>query len=260
MCRNLFASLGLQPATGFVPRCHTWIESQCLPGFSSLTAPSPHSRDSGDSSPRAAHSQVFSTSQRAYANRSLRVCSTPQALRGLRPSESDPGSISTRFPALTPSPLSVSQGFHPLTSPCPHPRSTPAPLRAGILRDLGLLAPCGTGSPLRLQPTLEYCSRSGAFRCACSFTHRTSKQLSWPSRLQGSLRKSPRTLRSNPPGVSTPSGFTGDLSSISTLRWRPPSWRFYLMAANFLFNPPGSRGYCFPSGLNQPSPADRKPS
>jgi len=153
-------------------------------------------------------------------NRSLRVCSTPQALRGLRPSEFDPGSIGARFPALTPSPLSVSQGFHPVTTPCPHARLTPAPLCAGILRDHGLLVPCGTGSPLRLRPTLEYYSRSGAFRCACSFTHKTSKQLSWPSRLQGFLREPPRVLRLNPLEVSTSSGFAGGVSSISTLRWR----------------------------------------
>jgi len=65
-------------------------------------------------------------------NRSLRVCSTPQALRGLRPSELDPGSIGARFPALTPASLSVSQGFHPMTTPCPHARLTPTPSRAGI--------------------------------------------------------------------------------------------------------------------------------
>jgi len=151
----------LQGLTAHLP----WDEAQGLPGFRSLTAPSPMRPDNGDSSPRATHPQVFTTSRRVNSRLRLVGLFHPTGTPRVPSSGHDHESIGTGLPVLASTPLSASQGFH--SPPRDDPMSSEPPRHYA----LGLLATAGTpcrlaptGSPLRLGPTLKHSSRFGALR------------------------------------------------------------------------------------------------
>jgi len=152
-----YPSMGFSRLQGItIRRC--CFEIQRLPGFGSLSAPSSRSRDNRDSGPCATRPQVFSTSRRAYNHRDLQVCSTLLALRGFDLQSLTVNRAVTCFQDPTPTPLAASQGFHSgpvstLNVFCPHDSTHQDSRRTR------LLIPCGIGSPLRLGPTLEFCSR-----------------------------------------------------------------------------------------------------
>lgn len=151
----------LQGLTAHLP----WDEAQGLPGFRSLTAPSPMRPDVGDSSPRASRPQVFATSRRDNSRLRLVGLFHPTGTPRVQSSGPDHESIGTGLPVLASAPLSASQGFHPPSRDDPISSGPPRDYALGPLATTEAprrLAP--TGSPLRLGPTLKHWSRLGAFR------------------------------------------------------------------------------------------------
>jgi hypothetical protein len=151
----------LQGVTAHLP----WDEAQGLPGFRSLTAPSPMRPDVGDSSPHATRPQAFSTSRRIISRLRLVGLFHPTGTPRVPSSGLDHESIGTGLPVLASAPLSASQGFHLPSRDDPISSEPPRHYALGLFAATEAprrLAP--TGSPLRLGPTLKHSSRFGALR------------------------------------------------------------------------------------------------
>jgi hypothetical protein len=229
-----YPSLGFGRLQGLTMRC-CCFEIQRLPGFPSLSAPSSRSRDNRDSRPCAARPQVFSTSRRAYDHRDLQVCSTLLALRGFDLQSLTTNRAVSCFQDLAPTPLSTSQGFHPCCTStlnvfCPHD------LTHQDSRAAGLLVPCGTGSPLRFQPTLKLCSRFIASRQRMQF-HPPAPETTLLA-FQGLQGISQHHLEhALPSQSSTLSGLTGDIGGNSPCG-APPLLTFAPCDSELSLRPP----------------------
>jgi hypothetical protein len=123
-----FPFMGFSRLQGFGPRCLPWHEYHCLPGFVPLQR---HHRDHATAGipapvlPALRFSQPLSEPTSPQLADLFHPAGTPR----VRPSKLDPRSIGARFPALAPSPLATSQGFHPTAHSALIHGSTPTPLR-----------------------------------------------------------------------------------------------------------------------------------
>lgn len=147
--------MGFSRLQGFGPRCLPWHEYHCLPGFVPFQR---HHQDHATAGipapvlPAPRFSQPLSGPTSPWLAGLFHPAGTPR----VRPSELDPRSIGARFPALAPSPLATSQGFHPAAHSALIHGSTPTPLRVmGSCAVAGSSHPCGCRLPSQASPDLE---------------------------------------------------------------------------------------------------------
>lgn len=196
----------------------------------------------------------------SFVHTTARVYSTPLALVGSGPPESDPGHgrwlfsspmllrrwrpFTVSFLEATGSSYALPPRFEPVaTSSLPGAWQTLRPTR----------------SRRRVSPTLKLCSHAGAPRSCIGFTRRMRRQLSWPSVPSGycsvcALGCPSPSWGFDPCKVLLHSRMTGPLA-----RSGLPSWIFCLLMRTPTLKTLTTRGYRFPSGCAEPSPVPARP-